>query len=401
LLRQLLERRSTLGSSGTFPFRYVMSDLVEGNVDFWKAHPKLRRLVDAGHLDFARYDIEASNELHLEVSGDIVSADRPAGPLVALANYIFDSIPIDLFAVQAGVATELRAAWRVPERLAAETDPRTLFESSTIRWDAYPMARPFYDHPPFDRVLEESLADIDQAVLSMPIAALRTIDRLRELAGGELLVLASDKGYVHDAELARFESPSVTVHGSVSTEVNFNAISRYVGHLDGVVLGSPAPTMHLCTSVLALGAEGEPAVPALRRAAAATVGRFSPDEFYAVNQLLNDRVAELSFQEVLAHLRLSRYDMQVLLLAGRRLAELLPGIATIGQLAARDAIWRCVVDYFPIGEPVDVYHAAGVLLALAEAYEPALVCFDESIARYGPDPVVVEQAGRCRELLAR
>ena len=80
------------------PIVYVMTDLGESTIEHWAANPAL----DDERFDFARFDVGGDGVLKLRRRG--VALDRLANPLVVIANYVFDSIPADAFAISDGDA---------------------------------------------------------------------------------------------------------------------------------------------------------------------------------------------------------------------------------------------------------------------------------------------------------
>ena len=78
------------------PIVYVMTDLGESTIEQWAANPAL----DDERFDFARFDVGGDGVLQLRRRG--VALDRLANPLVVIANYVFDSIPADAFAISDG-----------------------------------------------------------------------------------------------------------------------------------------------------------------------------------------------------------------------------------------------------------------------------------------------------------
>ncbi len=74
------------------PFRYVMTDFTERNIEFWRIHPSLKPLVDLGVLDFAVFNAETDTQLSLVVSGDVLSSETLQNPLIVISNYIFDTL---------------------------------------------------------------------------------------------------------------------------------------------------------------------------------------------------------------------------------------------------------------------------------------------------------------------
>ena len=82
------------------PIVYVMTDLGESTIQQWAANPAL----DDERFDFARFDVGGDGVLNLRRRG--IALDRLANPLVVIANYVFDSIPADAFAISDGGVQE-------------------------------------------------------------------------------------------------------------------------------------------------------------------------------------------------------------------------------------------------------------------------------------------------------
>ena len=74
------------------PFKYIMTDFTQKNVDFWKSHESIKPLVEAGLVDFAVYDAETDVQIELQVCGDVLTAASVKNPMVVLCNYIFDTL---------------------------------------------------------------------------------------------------------------------------------------------------------------------------------------------------------------------------------------------------------------------------------------------------------------------
>lgn len=50
----------------------IITDLPQGNIDYWNYHPRLQVFVESGQLDFARFDATKDREIQLVRSGDIL-----------------------------------------------------------------------------------------------------------------------------------------------------------------------------------------------------------------------------------------------------------------------------------------------------------------------------------------
>ena len=77
-----------------------MTELAQGTLEDWAANPAL---VD-DRVDFARFDVGVDRTLALRRRG--IELKRLANPLVVIANYVFDSVPADAFAVGDGTLEE-------------------------------------------------------------------------------------------------------------------------------------------------------------------------------------------------------------------------------------------------------------------------------------------------------
>jgi hypothetical protein len=105
------------------PFRYVLTDSSAGTVAAMRGHPLVGQLAAAGVLDFAVFDADDGEgggpvALALLCSGRTLAAPL-AHPLLAVANYVVDSLRMDAFHVAPGgglsqvtVALERRGAPR-------------------------------------------------------------------------------------------------------------------------------------------------------------------------------------------------------------------------------------------------------------------------------------------------
>ena len=132
--------------------RYCMTDASEKLVTEWRENAYLKEFVGSGILEF---EIFQAGQEH---------KSQRKGPLVAIANYVFDSLPQDAFAIDNGgihevlVTTSAAAERRdsVPERLAIFLPELRHLTAALCRrfMERYPGAIPhpaFYCYGPFSR----------------------------------------------------------------------------------------------------------------------------------------------------------------------------------------------------------------------------------------------------------
>ena len=79
---------------------YVMSDFTKNNLNYYETHPALQPYLEKGMLDFAVFNPLVDTTFDLMVSGEHLHCEQVKNPLIAIANYFFDSIPVDVFRVE-------------------------------------------------------------------------------------------------------------------------------------------------------------------------------------------------------------------------------------------------------------------------------------------------------------
>jgi tetratricopeptide (TPR) repeat protein len=200
------------------------------------------------------------------------------------------------------------------------------------------------------------------------------------MAGGTLLMLSADKGGLDEETVLSRGPPRVTVHGSISLRVNYHALGEWTRAQGGALLAAPHRHTHIAVVGLALGA-GE--LPETRRAFAAGVERFGPDEYYTLKGALEPRFEDLSPEQALALVRLSRFDPRVF---AQCLPVLQKSAATLPAGMARDLLRvseEVGASYYHIGESQDFPFKLGLLLFTLKQYRPAMAWFERSLALYG------------------
>jgi hypothetical protein len=273
-LTLLLERLRQLGPVP--PIRYVLSDFTRHSLDAWLVHPRLAGLLADGVLDIACFDAEQDDGLTLARSGERIDPSRPCGPLVVIANYVFDGLIQDAFQIRDGVLKEGRITLVADEPWPDAGQPG-LLDTLTALFTYVPLpVGPFYADPMLDDVLEFYRCNLRDSAFGFPVGAIRCLRNLRSLSTGPLLVLSSDKAHNHIEQLQGQSAPMVATHGSVSMMTNHDALARYVTGQGGEVLLTSTRTEELSTAALVLGgAAGE----RLRGTFLDGIERFSPGDF--------------------------------------------------------------------------------------------------------------------------
>lgn len=400
LLRQL--EPMLAGPAGGVALRYVMTDFAEANLAAWRAHPQLAPWLDAGRLDLARFDAENDRAITLERTGETLAPGRVANPVIAIANYVFDGLPLDGFSVAAGRLHEWRV--RLCSTYPGELDDPELLEHVRLTYELRPVEPVgYYGDAALDRVLDEHRARLPDTAFTFPSASLACLARLAELAGGRLLVLSTDKGEAGEDGLRGQPGLQLTLHGSFSIAVNYHAIARWVCQHGGEALVPAERPRAIATCGFVLGPP--PGGAAWTRAAyAEAIEAQRPDDLFAIEQGLEPAHAALTLDQWIGYLRFTGCDPKLV-------ADALPHLmAHVGDAAAsgpgvRDELLRVLVrswdGYFHIGEAFDLGFALGRLAAALAAWPEAIRFLAGSLGWYGPTPAALVQLAECHDRLGQ
>ena len=245
------------------PIVYVMTDVGESTLEEWETNPALAD----ERLDFARFDVEGDRRLALRRRGIVL--EELANPLVVIANYVFDSVPADAFAVADGALEECVVSVSGDEVATME-----------LAYERRPVAPGHYGDPDLDALLEHYRGSLGDTVVTIPRVVIECIRWLRELAGDRLLVLAGDKAHSTEESLASRREPQLSRHGgSFSLMVNFHALGWYAGRHGGDALdgGDRHATVDVAAYLF-----GDPpgGYAETRLAYDEAIERFSPDDMF-------------------------------------------------------------------------------------------------------------------------
>lgn len=408
-LAAVAERNDLARGGPRPPLRYVMTDFTEANLRFLDEHPALQPFFASGALDLARFDAEHDAELHLRRSGEVLSAERGAGPIIVVANYVFDSLLSDAFRVDRGVLHESLGALYSTQPEPDLDDP-ALLERVVLRYEHVPVARKeagqagedgagYYGQPDLDAILDEYRAMLDDTVVCFPTGALGCVRNLHRLAGGRLLLLSADKGYIHEEDLLRRPEPQPVFHGSFSLTVNYHAIAAWFRHAGGLSLGATPRDGTITANAFLAGAPAG-ALGRTHAAFAEHVERFGPMDFMVLQDQLRagspdkgDKPASLA--SLLALLRLGDWDPWLFYHLADAILPQLEGAGEALQRETRRALGRIWASYYHIGGTQDVPFEIARVWSRLGNYAEALAFYQRSLDLFGDSHVTHHNIGLC------
>ncbi len=376
VLASLEALRGALGGAAPAP-RSVLTDLAEATGAGWRDHPRLRERARAGELDRACFDVLDDQPLTLLDGGEALTRETTAAPVVVIANYVLDSLPCDVFRARDG---RLEEGSPVLDRPLVASAGQQI---APLRFEYAPAASPPYDDARLAELCAGYAAAFTDTAFTVPVGAARCLRRLRALTAGPLLVLAADKGYVDEAELAPIKAPSVIQQRSaISMTVNFDALCKLVTAEGGHARHTTGRTASLQVAMLSMHVAREPA-----RAAAAFhegIERRGPVDAFPVLDAAAQ--GELTVDLALAVLRAAGADPDVFALLVPRLRPLLGDADPAQRRCLTGLLRRVLALSFPQPDAADVAFEAGVCLASVAEPREALAALAVSLADHGPSP---------------
>lgn len=363
------------------PFCYVLSDIVEDNLSFFQNHSQFQNYLKKGTLDVANYDATERKELYLRHSKKTIQPGSLNQPILALANYFFDSIPNDLLNVEHKVVSKCSVALNSTKNPAGmNTD--SLLSNMEVSYTKSVQDAPIYEEPLFNEMIEDYRAGIQNSYFFFPKRGMLCLQHLKSFSKVGLVLLSIDKGFHELHDLENKKEPEIIPHGSLSVWVNYHALGAYCEKQGGKALFPGFSNFHLEIGCL-LFLEDSDTYPHTQTAYQKYVDDFGPDDFNSIKKLAYTHIAKLTISELIALYRLSGYDSTFFI-------KLLPQFKKVAQRISfnertriaqtLNAVWDM---YFYINEPYDLAYEIGGLLYDLGYFAEALIYFQHSVDIFG------------------
>ena len=353
-------------------FRYVMTDISQSTIEYWQTHEQLRPFVDAGVLDFARFDACCDNELRLLVSGQRLGSGS-SGPLIFIANYVFDVLPQDAFEVRRGELYECLAESDAEAVLPHTNDKPLPNEEVELSYSERACSPNFYGRDDWDEILRGYRETVRDGAFLFPVGPLRCLETLGEMSGGRFMLLTADKGFHRAEAFAGQRKPSLMRHaGCFSLDVNFHALAKQAQRQGARVFHRSHDASHLNILAFVYGLRLERRTEsAFRR----HIEEFSPDDFYNTMSDALRSAESMSLEAIIALLRLSRFDSMVLVNCYERLVQVLADASEIERQRFYEAMRSVEKGWFRIDPDQNPYFFLGTLAGSMEKDEEAIAYY--------------------------
>lgn len=389
-MRRWLDRVEEFGDFD-ISFKFVLTDFTESNLKFWKSHPLMKEMVEQGIAEYALFDATQDKRIHLLNSGEILDVESLVNPIIVIANYLFDSIPVDIFYVENNQLYESLAI--LESGLSPDYDLITeLLDSISLRYENQLIDADYYEDETCNQILEHYRQSFVNTYFRFPVTTFDCIRNLQALSQNRMMLIVADKGFTSLEAMDNLEPPQIAVHGSMSMMVNFDALKQFFTLQDGQWHSTPFQPNDIS---IQLGLFGNPNSEYHETAMTYydTVASFSADDYHAITTALHANYDKLPLNQLLSILRMGRWDA---VLFEECFPHIMSKVQETTDELRRDMrlVLRNVWDnYYFIGEDRDVPFMIGVILHNIGAFQEAIILFNYSIQMHGMDPSTLYNMG--------
>ncbi|MES2004828.1 MAG: tetratricopeptide repeat protein [Bacteroidota bacterium] len=374
-------------------FCYILSDFTQRNPDFWKQHPAFQTYLSEGLADIALWDMTKQDDITLQISGKKIRPGSLGGPLVLIANYVFDSIPQELFYTANGKCSLCKVS------LQTKRDPAGLSAAELLReiscsYQAADPAGPVFTEPWLNGLLDHYRQQPHEGYFFFPETGIRSLAHLRSCSEMGLLVITADKGAHEINNIVYTEVPELVKHGSFSLSVNYHAISNYAAQSGGFALFPEHRYASVNTGCIALLNNENPCLQT-RAAFTNRLENSGPDDYFTLYQYMATQISNMPLKVLLSMLRFSLYDSHLLAHCLPRLQELGAEMSAPEKEELITVMAACWENYFSLGEKTDLASEIAAFLYGINLFDWAVYYFKMSADIYGHDTGTLFNIAAC------
>lgn len=289
------------------PYCLILSDIVEKNLAFFDQHPQFQPFFDNGTLDIAYFDAIGGDKLELRKAGKAIKSSELNQPIIALANYFFDSLPIDVYLYRNGDIKECHIGLKSD----AETTVDNLkIEDINLEYKIVPLKKDRYDDPLTNEIVQDYSEQVFNSFIFIPDLGLQCINNVRKLSTKGVMFISMDKGFHEIHDLENTPQPELVLHESFSLSVNYHAISSYCKKSGGLALLPDSSNFYLDLGCF-LFLENADTYNETSCKYQRVVNDFGPDDFNEFKGFFYKHITLANLQELFGLLRISAYDSTI------------------------------------------------------------------------------------------
>jgi hypothetical protein len=407
LLKELASRRQYFSQFKNLKLQYIMADFTEDNPRSWQKNPRLKPFIDEGILKFGVFRPQDDLAVRLCPEGDgtateiLLERGHCSNPLIAIANYFFDSIKQDAFRIEDEKLMEVRHTFHCKHDQEAP---------DTIKFEALKKVESFHDAPVnyfqdarMNGVLANYRRDFENASIIFPTGAFNCISNLLDISGNKLVLISSDKGFT-DRNYVRGhrEQPFVAHHGVFSYSVNYDSIRRYFEGLGGISLNTTDDNLSVSTAVNYLLSGSNCALEQSKHNFVEKVDRQNPTNYlYFLQDLLTEIEPKKSneiMRACIGFIQMCNYDPIVFCLAAPRIYAAIETMNIFQERRLLVILKRVIENFYSVQQQYDVFYWVGRIYYGMNRLEDALSSFADSLLTFGESSSALYYMAACYEV---
>ncbi len=327
--------------------RYIICDIVEKNIEFLKWHPKLKTYIETGIIDFAMFELESSAPIKLQIANMELSSELLINPLIAIANYVFDTATNEAFNITNHQIRRLLVDIVTTDENMENGQVKSIEKISVLLRPSEQVGV-HYEDDTINQIMETYRTQVKSSTnFLMPNGAFAAIAQLKKLANNRLLVVSTDKGYTSLEGMSNLYPPRIISHGATcfSMSVNYHALKLYFEKNGGDACIEPTIDTVLNTAAFIFGYQFSD----LRETRAALdhyINGFSPSKYNKLSWQLRESFANFDFESIVCFLVLSEFDPNVFTLVSDRLISLYPKASNEATSFLENKMTTLAENYF-------------------------------------------------------
>jgi tetratricopeptide (TPR) repeat protein len=391
---------------------YVMTEIVSGNIEFWKQHPCLKTYFDLGVLDSAFYHDSQNEFIHLMHRNETLSKETLVNPLILICNYFFDSIPQDLFRFNNGQLEEGLITLSVTEDESTSHLNPLIINKLMYHYSYQPILSSrsnYYEIPEFNTFLKSYSQTFEGVPFLFPVGAFRVLRTFIEWSQFRLLLLAGDKGVCTEEQIRQSGDPKLALHGSFSFPVNFHSIIAFfrtqidlcsdIGDGRGTTLLTSFPDTMFTIMAGVLGNK-DAHFPETILAFQEHIDRFEPIDYFKFVSLTEEKWKEPPLDHILLLIKLGNWDANVVLSFFPAIRQAIVSATEKQKQLLCATIDKVYEHFYPIGPSTgDFVLDLGVLLFEMQYFEKSKNFFYSSMQISGVNATALKNIAACYQML--
>ncbi|HVV69401.1 MAG TPA: hypothetical protein VHE99_10295 [Gammaproteobacteria bacterium] len=360
---------------------YVMTDYAGSNLKYWETHPGLQKYIDSKMLDFALFDMEKDTTVTLKNAGTVLTPGSVANPIIVFANYIFDTVSQDAFAITDSQLYASLVTLSTDRSNIVNGKPVSM-EEIKIEYENGDLHENYYEDPTINAtLLSYRDAGIRRSHFLFPTAGLIALSNLKKLSNDKLFLLSTDKAYSYIQELENLGTPDIAFHGSFSTMVNFHAIAKYF-ELAGGKSVLQTQRAEVNTAAFYVGIDLDE-LPEFANAVYEHVERLSPGDYFALHRNIRENFKHCPINSLAAHMAFADWDPHIFGKISKQIISLLPDAEHETKIYLANHMPELASNYYYMPKIYDVWFDIGIVFHTLRRYSEAVYYYQQSIHFYG------------------